>query len=62
MTHISGGSGIDWPVNALLRRDRKGGRAMPEEERRETGSAAGEKEDVDDLIFHTEPEWCASQR
>lgn len=35
---------------------------MPDEERREPGSGKREPEDVDDLIFHTEPEWCASQR
>ena len=35
---------------------------MPEEECREPRSGAGGQEDVDDLIFHTEPEWCASQR
>lgn len=35
---------------------------MPEEERREPERSAEEREDVDDLIFHTEPEWRASQR
>lgn len=35
---------------------------MPEEERRESEKGAQREEDVDDLIFHTEPEWRASQR
>lgn len=35
---------------------------MPEEKRLEPGSETGRREDVDDLIFHTEPEWRVSQR
>ncbi len=35
---------------------------MPEERPQDPRPIAAPREDVDDLIFHAEPEWTASQR
>jgi len=35
---------------------------MPEQEEKQTAPSTTPREDVDDLIFRTEPGWLASER
>ena len=41
---------------------RREGRSMPEQEEKQTAPSTTPIEDVDDLIFRTEPGWLASER